>query len=282
MKLILWQGCTMGKHAQIVIGPAGCGKSTYCHTIKSHCDTIGRAVHVVNLDPAAEHFEYPVSFDVRDLVTVEDAMEELNLGPNGGLMYCMEFLEENLEDWLAEELDAYGEEDYLIFDCPGQIELYSHMSMFKNFVKYLQNQAWSVCCVYMIDAQFVTDVPKFIAGTFQALAAMVHLETPHINVLTKMDLMKDSPEVERFLIPDANDLMYLLGESTGPRFRRLNDAVASVVDDISLVSYVPLDINDEESVADALLHIDMAFQYGEDNEVKIKDFDPEDEEDDDE
>jgi hypothetical protein len=36
------------------------------------------------------------------------------------------------------------------------------------------------------------------------------------------------------------------------------------------------------SVADALLHIDMAFQYGEDNEVRIKDFDPEDEEDDDE
>jgi hypothetical protein len=30
------------------------------------------------------------------------------------------------------------------------------------------------------------------------------------------------------------------------------------------------------SVADKLLHIDMAFQYGEDNEVRIKDFDPED------
>jgi len=27
------------------------------------------------------------------------------------------------------------------------------------------------------------------------------------------------------------------------------------------------------SIADALLHVDMAFQYGEDNEVKIRDFD---------
>lgn len=29
------------------------------------------------------------------------------------------------------------------------------------------------------------------------------------------------------------------------------------------------------SVADVLLQVDMAFQYGEDNEVKIRDHDPE-------
>ena len=26
-----------------------------------HCEAIGRVVQVVNLDPAAEHFDYPVS-----------------------------------------------------------------------------------------------------------------------------------------------------------------------------------------------------------------------------
>lgn len=25
-----------------------------------HCETLGRSVQVVNLDPAAEHFDYPV------------------------------------------------------------------------------------------------------------------------------------------------------------------------------------------------------------------------------
>ncbi len=34
-------------------------------------------------DPAAEQFKYPVSIDVRDLITLDDAMEELQLGPNG-------------------------------------------------------------------------------------------------------------------------------------------------------------------------------------------------------
>ena len=35
------------------------------------------------VDPAAEEFQYPVSFDVRDLVTLEDVVEECQLGPNG-------------------------------------------------------------------------------------------------------------------------------------------------------------------------------------------------------
>ena len=34
-------------------------------------------------DPAAEHFNYPVAFDIRDLVSLEDVMDELKLGPNG-------------------------------------------------------------------------------------------------------------------------------------------------------------------------------------------------------
>lgn len=33
----------------------------------------------------------------------------------------MEYLEENLEDWLSGELEGYGDDDYLVFDCPGQV-----------------------------------------------------------------------------------------------------------------------------------------------------------------
>jgi Conserved hypothetical ATP binding protein len=33
----------------------------------------------------------------------------------------MEYLEEALDDWLAEELEGFGEDDYLVFDCPGAL-----------------------------------------------------------------------------------------------------------------------------------------------------------------
>lgn len=100
----------------------------------------------------------------------------------------MEYLEDNLQDWLAEELEGYGEDDYLVFDCPGQIELYSHVPVFRTLVNFLQRGGWRVCTIYVLDSHFITDGAKFIAGCMQALSAMVLLETPHINVLTKMDI----------------------------------------------------------------------------------------------
>ena len=50
------------KYAQIVIGPAGTGKSTYCHILQEHCLNVGRTVHVANMDPAAEAFKYTPAF----------------------------------------------------------------------------------------------------------------------------------------------------------------------------------------------------------------------------
>ena len=38
----------------------GCCQSTYCSNMVKHCEVLRRSVHVVNLDPAAEHFNYPV------------------------------------------------------------------------------------------------------------------------------------------------------------------------------------------------------------------------------
>ncbi len=46
-------------------------QSTYCSQVHAHCGSVGRSVHVVNLDPAAERFDYAVSGDVRDLITLE-------------------------------------------------------------------------------------------------------------------------------------------------------------------------------------------------------------------
>lgn len=254
------------KYCQIVMGPAGTGKSTYCKVLQEHCANLGRSMFVGNLDPAAETFGYEVGFDVRDLISVGDVMDELALGPNGGLIYCMEYLSENL-DWLEENLNQFGEDDYLLLDCPGQVELYSHVPVMKRVVEMLQAENFNVCGVYLIDATFVTDASKLIAGNLAALSAMVHLELPHVNVLTKCDLV--SKDVwRRYLSPSASALAAELSRSTDTRFRGLNKAIASILDDFSMVAFVPLDPTEEDSVEVVLSHVDRALQYGEDMEPK--------------
>lgn len=53
-------------------------------------------------------------------------------------------------------------------------------------------------------------------------------------------------------MPEARALLGELERSTGPAFRRLNAAVAGLVDEWGLVSFAPLDYSDEESVGDVL------------------------------
>lgn len=78
------------RYAVLVTGPAGAGKSTLCSALITHAQTLGRQVHMVNLDPAAENFEFKPVLDIRDLISLPDVMEELEFGPNGGLIYCFE------------------------------------------------------------------------------------------------------------------------------------------------------------------------------------------------
>ena len=49
----------------------------------------------------------------------------------------------------------------------------------------------NVAAIYCLDSQFAGDPAKFVAGSLQALSAMVQLELPHVNVLTKLDLCKN-------------------------------------------------------------------------------------------
>jgi hypothetical protein len=93
--------------AQLVVGPPGSGKSTYCDGMHQFMSAIGRKCSVVNLDPANDKTSYPCALDVRDLVTLEEIMEQDELGPNGGVLYALEELEHNLE-WLDEELKKLG------------------------------------------------------------------------------------------------------------------------------------------------------------------------------
>ncbi|KAF3848914.1 hypothetical protein F7725_015411 [Dissostichus mawsoni] len=232
----------MPRFAQLVIGPAGSGKSTYCSTMLQHLGSMNRSAQVVNLDPAAEHFDYPVM-----------AGPSLRFGPNGGLVFCMEYFANNF-DWLGESL-GHVEDDYILFDCPGQIELYTHLPVMKQLVEQLQQWEFRVCGVFLVDSQFMVETFKFISGVMAALSAMVVLEIPQINIMTKMDLLspKAKKEIEKYLDPD----MYSMMEDTSDNIRSKN-----------MVRFMPFDRTDEEGMNMVLQSIDFSIQYGEDLEFK--------------
>ncbi len=137
-------------YGQVVIGPPGSGKTTYCAGMKEFLTGIGRKVAVINMDPANHHLPYSCSVDISDLVTLGEVMDCLKLGPNGGLIYCMEFIEKNLE-WFGGKLQELKDSGhYFLFDCPGQVELYTHHDSVKRIFKFLEKNYFRVNIIVFI------------------------------------------------------------------------------------------------------------------------------------
>mmetsp|Transcript_5757 Transcript_5757/g.10274 ORF Transcript_5757/g.10274 Transcript_5757/m.10274 type:complete len:271 (-) Transcript_5757:269-1081(-) len=257
------------RYAQLVAGPAGSGKSTYCHIAQQHAGISGTRVFVVNLDPAAETFKYNCDIDIRDCITLDDVMTEMHLGPNGGLVFALEYFIDNIE-WLEEQCADFLEDDMLIIDCPGQIELFTHLPVMSKLVKTLQSIGFNLCAVYCVDATVVQDSGKFISASFSALATMNRLGIPHINVLTKCDLVSDKSKLDDLLEADPSELVASLPRCS-PKFSKLNKAIAKLISEFNVVQFHQLDISDDDSISNLALQIDLTLQCSENKEVHVRD-----------
>jgi GTPase SAR1 family protein len=173
---------------QLVVGPPGCGKSTYCHGLSQFYTGVERPFAIINLDPANDLIPYTADVDIAELIKLETVMEKFGLGPNGGLIYCMEYLETNI-DWLVEKISKLKNK-YLIFDCPGQVELFTNHQSLKRIIERLSKMDVRLCVVHLVDAHYCIDPSRYVSMLMVSLKTMLQFECPHINVLSKIDLME--------------------------------------------------------------------------------------------
>ncbi|KAK7685055.1 hypothetical protein QCA50_011892 [Cerrena zonata] len=246
---------------EIVCGSPGSGKSTYCYGKYQLFNALNRPITVVNLDPANDSIPYPCAIDVSSLITLQDAMDEHGLGPNGAMLYCMEYLEANY-DWLEDRLKELGKDAYILFDLPGQVELSTNHESVKNIVAKLEKSGFRLAAVHLCDAHYVTDASKYISVLMLSLRAMLHLELPHVNVLSKVDLITQYGDLDFNLdfYTEVQDLSHLENalSSASPRFAALNIAICSLIEGFGLVGFETLAVEDKESMLHLMRVIDKA------------------------
>ena len=160
----------------------------------------------------------------------------------------MEYLIENI-DWLLDELQEFAEDAFVLFDCPGQIELYSHLDVMQRLAKAISKTGFMLSAVYCADGTFINEPAKYISACFTALSTMTQLSVPHLNVLTKCDKIKkedhdDSEEtlLDKIVSMGAQECLANVNQFFSPKYFELNKRIVEVIENFNLVQYIPLNI----------------------------------------
>lgn len=199
-------------------------------------------------------------------------MQEQQLGPNGGLMYAVESLDRSVDLFVLQIKSLVQEERaYVVFDCPGQVELFTHhSSLFRIFKRLEKELDMRLCVVNLIDCFYITSPSQYISVLLLALRSMLMLDLPQINVFSKIDLLKSYGELpfrlEYYI--EVQELEYLepyiekeRSQTGGGRFKKLTGSISELITDFNLVSFEVLCVDDKESMIHLQSVIDKANGY---------------------
>ncbi len=145
----------------------------------------------------------------------------------------------------------------------------------KMIIQFLnKNLHIELVAVSLVDCLLCSSPHSFVSAILMSLSFMLHLDLPHVNILSKMDtLRRVSPEmafsVEYYLKAGEGNLEHLIssiaaGDSSHPldlKYKNFIESISRVAEEFSLVGFVPLAIEDKESALHCLAVCDRANGY---------------------
>jgi hypothetical protein len=199
----------------------------------------------------------------------------LGLGPNGAMIYCMQFLEENI-GWLVQKI-IEKKCRYFLIDMPGQVELYTNHQSLRNIIKKLHELVGLQCCLtHLVDCSYLMDAHKYLSAVTLSMSAKIGFEdAPMINIITKIDLLKKlgRPQMNLIDLENISGIGYLFW--SGPdypdptakptfesKYGKLSKNLCELIENyMAHEGYLLCDLNKRELICHILGRIDKANGY---------------------
>ena len=186
----------------VVLGMAGSGKTTFVQRLVSHLHSMHsrdsakhKAPYVVNLDPACHEVPYPANVDIRDTVNYKEVMKHYKLGPNGGIVTSLNLFATKFDQVLNLIDRRVGQSDHVIFDTPGQIEVFT-WSASGNIITEALAAQFPTVVVYVLDAVRSTNPVTFMSNMLYACSILYKTKLPFIVAMNKTDVVDAKYAVE--------------------------------------------------------------------------------------
>lgn len=201
---------TLLVHSLYFVGTAGAGKSTLTNAFAQWLQDAKISVATVNLDPGVILLPYSPDIDIRDYVSLQEVMGRYNLGPNGGLIAAIDLMSAHL-DSLKEEIDELGT-DFILFDAPGQIELFAFRETGPIIVSAVGGERKMI--IFLVDSALARTPAGFVSSLLLSASVQVRFNLPQLNVLSRADLLSET-ELERTMtwLDDVDQLVFDIEKS---------------------------------------------------------------------
>ncbi|EQB71861.1 MAG: hypothetical protein AMDU1_APLC00017G0048 [Thermoplasmatales archaeon A-plasma] len=252
-----------------VTGPAGTGKSTFCAAYKDWLISNGYDAAIVNLDPGSEYIPYEAEIDIRETVSLSQIMSEYNLGPNGAQIVAADLLLENTEPVtkVLRELEDY----YVIFDTPGQIELFSFRPGSPMLVDRLSNGKAMIA--FIADAVLSASPSGFISQKMLFGSVLSRFYKPMLFVLNKLDLITDDDLEAVMRWEDSPDLLRdALMDEKQEMVKDYFSAVLNAFKESQMVNRIfPVSARDMYGFEDVYSEMSLFFTGGSDTDTMYRD-----------
>lgn len=173
------------KRAFVIVGMAGSGKSTFADCLYKWMDN--KSIYTINLDPATLNVKMHVDEDIRSKVNYKLTMEEYNLGPNGGIITCLNLYMLNISS-IIKSITS----DNLIIDTPGQIEAFTWSSPGQVLIDTLKENNYKIFLIYTIDTYYSSSSGVFMSNMIYASSLMSKFQVKTIALFNKIDLSECS------------------------------------------------------------------------------------------
>jgi len=240
-----------------VVGTAGAGKSSLTTAFQRWARFLEVDTLTINLDPGAERVHHDPEFDVRDLVSLSEVMDEYDLGPNGAQILAADLVAAQAHD-IAEELEGLSG-DVMIIDTPGQVELFAFREASSHMIEVLGNDQAAV--IYLFDPMLSRSPSGFVSQMLLSSIVEFRLGLPTKNFLSKCDLL-DEGELE--MIMEWGERLEILemalyDEAGGQRTEFAINQLRLLQNFAQAPGLTPLSSELEEGLADILSFAEALF-----------------------
>ena len=181
--------------ACIVLGMAGSGKTTLMHRLNTHLHEAGTPYYLVNLDPAVADTPFGANIDIRDTVNYREVMKQYQLGPNGGILTSLNLFATRFDEVLKLVAARAQESRYVLFDTPGQIEIFTWSASGAIITEALAS-AMPTVVVYVVDTPRSAHAVTFMSNMLYACSILYKTKLSLLLAFNKIDVSPHGPLLE--------------------------------------------------------------------------------------